>query len=157
MHDRLQRCPVGSALYRDAAGLCLKILSTIGGGLIDATRYLLLGGGYIGGGLVGVVRHLVVIGDDPGGDLVDAAQYQLVTRDEPVDALPHRVERCIKLLLIERGGCGGQAAYAGGRSARLIGVAALASQAAGMTLRSALWLRRHTTARQRWQLHRCKM
>jgi hypothetical protein len=113
-HDRLQRCPAGSALYRDATGLCRKILSTIGGGLIDATRYLLLTGGDIGGGLVGVVGHLLVIGDDPGGDLVNAAQYQLVTRDEPVDALPHRVEHCIKLLLIERGGWCGQAAYAGG-------------------------------------------
>jgi hypothetical protein len=86
----------------------------VGGGLIGAARHLPSTDGDAGGGLIGVARHLLAIGGDPGDDLVDATHYQFVTRDHPVDALPHHLERCLELLLIERGGWSGQADRAGG-------------------------------------------
>src|SRR5258708_20095741 len=115
-HGRLQRCPVGSALYRNATDLSRRNLSDTGGDLIDASRYLLLTRGDAGGDLVGAARRLLLTGSDTLGDLVDAKRYLLFTAPDLLHALPDRVERhSIDLLLIERrGGWRRQGDHAGG-------------------------------------------
>jgi hypothetical protein len=84
---RLQRCPVGSALHRDATGLSL---SNTGCKLIGIAPHLPLTGG--DSGLIGAACCGRLASGNARRDFVDASRHQLLTGDDQVQALPHRVE-----------------------------------------------------------------
>jgi hypothetical protein len=91
-HRRLQRCPVGSALDRDATGLSRGTLINTRCGLIGIARHLRLTSSDNDRGRIGAARRRRLASGNARRDFVDASRYQLLTGDDPVEAWPHPVE-----------------------------------------------------------------